>query len=136
MKRFVLLVAFLACNAFAEVPWFTIAGDRNDPGADTIEMNPIAVSRDGPKIVMEIRVSRSGQRTSSDGVAFRSFRGEVGFDCSRRTARFLRSQFYAEPLWKAPIEELHYASNQVRSMEFRLFDPNPRDSVIKAACSQ
>lgn len=136
MKKLALVVAFLACNAGAEGPWFTIAGDRNDPHADTIEMNPIAVSRDGPKIVMEIRVSRSGQRTSADGVAFRSYRGEVGFDCSQRTARFLRSQFYAEPLWKAPIKELHYASSQVRSMEFRLFDPNPRDSVIKAACAR
>lgn len=136
MKRLILAIAFLACNAGAEGLWFTIAGDRNDPHADTIEMNPIAVSRDGPKVVMEIRVSRSGERTSSDGVAFRSFRGEVGFDCSRRTARFLRSQFYADPLWQTPIKELRYSSGQVRPMEFRMFNPNPRDSVIKAACAQ
>ncbi|CAN7600160.1 hypothetical protein LJR039_004400 [Pseudorhodoferax sp. LjRoot39] len=136
MKRALLLLACLAASAWADVPWFTIVGDRNDPNADTIEMNPIAVSRQGRSVVMEIRVSRSIVRTSRDGVQFRSFRGEVGFDCAQSTARFLRSQFYAEPLWRTPVQELRYPPDQVRPMEFRLFDPNPLDKVIKAACAR
>lgn len=136
MKRLFLVSAFLAFAAQAQVPWFTIVGDRTDPNADTIEMNPIAVSREGSMVVMEIRVSRSAERTSGDGVKFRSFHGEVGFDCAQGTARFLRSQFYAEPLWKVPVTELRYSLDRVRPMEFRRFDPNPRDSVIKAACSR
>ena len=136
MKRLLFVAAFLAWAARAEVPWFTIVGNPADPNADTIQMNPVAVSREGAKVVMEIRVSRSVERTSGDGVTFRSFQGEVGFDCSQRTARFLRSQFFTQPLWKSPVQELRYPAGKVRPMEFRLFDPNPRDSVIKAACTR
>jgi hypothetical protein len=136
MKRLLLVLACLAIPCWADVPWFTIVGDRNDPNADTIEMNPVAVARQGQSVVMEIRVSRSIARTSGDGVQFRSFRGEVGFDCAQLTARFLRSQFYAEPLWRVPVQELRYPPDRVRPMEFRLFEPNPRDKVIKAACSR
>ncbi|GHC92309.1 hypothetical protein GCM10007320_42270 [Pseudorhodoferax aquiterrae] len=136
MRRLLLALACVAAAAWADVPWFTIVGDRNDPNADTIEMNPIALARQGAYVVMEIRVSRSTVRTSSDGVQFRSFRGEVGFDCAQGTARFLRSQFYAEPLWRAPVQELRYPSDRVRPMEFRLFEPNPRDKVVKAACAR
>nr|WP_145548125.1 surface-adhesin E family protein [Variovorax boronicumulans] len=136
MKRLLVALACLAGAARADVLWLTIVGDRTDPNADTIEMNPIAVSRHGASVVMEIRVSRSIVRTSNDGVQFRSYRGEVGFDCVQGTARFLRSQFYAEPLWRVPLQELRYPSDQVRPMEFRLFEPNPRDKVIKAACGR
>lgn len=134
MKRLILAVACIASNAGADRPWLTIVGDATDPNTDTIEMNPIAVSRDGPLRVMEIRVNRSAERTSGDGVKFRSFRGEVEFDCSRPSARFVRSQFYAEPLWKSPKTQLSYPPNKVRPMEFRLFEPNPKDKVIRAAC--
>jgi hypothetical protein len=134
MKRLILVAACLAGHAKADIPWFTIIGDRNDPNADTIEMNPVAVSRDGPVRVMEIRVSRSAERTSGDGVKFRSFRGEVEFDCSRPSARFVRSKFFAEPLWESPTVQLSYPPSKLRPMEFRLFDPNPKDKVIRAAC--
>lgn len=59
MKRLVLVLACLAASARAEVPWFTIVGDRAEPDADTIDMNPIAVARQGQSVVMEIRVNRS-----------------------------------------------------------------------------
>lgn len=134
MKHLILLAACLACPAMADVPWLTIVGDHDDPKADTIEINPLAVSRNGPVRVMEIRISRSIERTSSDGVKFRSFRGEVEFDCARGSARFVRSQFYAQPLWQSPTVRLSYPPDTVRPMEFRMIEPNPKDKVIRAAC--
>ncbi len=114
--------------------WFTIVGDPSDTNADTIQMDPAARKVDGPRRTMAIRVSRSTRRISGGGTVFRSFEGTVEFDCDKQTARFVRSQFFNDPLWKTPGPLVEYASTDVRPMAFRLFDPNPRDRVIRAAC--
>jgi hypothetical protein len=133
-------LAWAACAVFsvaqaAATPWLTVAGDPADPLADTIQVNPLFVRKDGPQRVMEVRVSRSMERTSTDGIRFRSFHGLVAFDCEARVARFLSSQFYKAPLWREPGNRLEYPESAGRPVEFRGFDPNPRDKVVQAACS-
>lgn len=135
MKSVVLALAFTCVSASADGPWLTIVGDPADPNADTIQINPIALSRTDARRVMQVRASRSHERTSTDGIRFRSYRAEVEFDCARLTARFLHSQFYAQPLWQVPGTEVHYPGDTPRPMEFRSFEPNPRDKVIRAACA-
>lgn len=135
MKRIILALAIVAGPARADTPWLTITGDADDPQVDTIQINPVALSNEGAKRVMEVRVSRGAARVSTDKVQFRSFNSQVEFDCTARTARFVRSQFYAAPLWKEPVQAMVYPSTKVRPMEFRGIEPNPRDRVIHAACA-
>jgi hypothetical protein len=116
------------------VDWLTIAGDPTDATADTIQMDPVAGSVDGSLRTMGIRVSRSVERTSAAGSVFRSFEGAVEFDCDKQTARFVSSQFYRDPLWKTPRAFKEFPATEVRPMAFRLFEPNPRERVIRAAC--
>ena len=134
MKCLILACALAAGAATAQVPWFTVVGNPEDPNVDTIQINPIAVSERDATRIMELRVSRSHERSSQDRVRFRSFRGLVEFNCDAMTARFVRSQFYHSPLWTDPGPELRYPADTVRRMDFRLFEPNPRDRVIRAAC--
>lgn len=119
----------------APTPWLTVAGDPVDPRADTIQMNPLFIMKDGPRRIMEVRVSRSQPRTSTDGIRFRSFHGLIEFDCDARVARFVSSQFFHAPLWRDPGKKLDFPESAWRPVEFRGFEPNPRDKVVQAACS-
>ena len=119
----------------APTPWLTVVGNPDDPRADTIQVNPLFIMKDGPQRVMEVRVSRSMERTSMDGIRFRSFQGLVAFDCQARVARFVSSQFYNAPLWRDPGARMDYPESRWRPVEFRGFSPNPRDRVVQAACS-
>lgn len=135
MLRLTLSIALLTCAATAHaIDWFTVVGDPADPRADTIQIDPVARRTDGPLRTMGIRVSRSVERTSAGGVVFRSYEGTVEFDCSRGTARFERTQFFAEPLWRKPGPVVDFPRDDPRPMAFRLFEPNPNERVIRAAC--
>ncbi len=127
--------ALLSVAQAADVPWLTVAGDPADAHADTIQVNPVFVRRDGPQREMQVRVSRSVERISMDGIRFRSFVSLVAFDCEARVARFVTSQFYDGPLWRGAGTRMHYSEQTWRPVEFRGFDPNPRDKVVQAACS-
>lgn len=128
-----LLLPALAC-AGGDL-WLTIVGEPERADVDTIQFNPIPVSVQGPLRVMTVRVSRSEERMSGDGIRFRSFSGLVEFNCERQQARFASSQFYDEPLWRSPSRFVKYPPTDVRPMAFRKFEPNPSERVIRAACS-
>ncbi|KQP37132.1 surface-adhesin E family protein [Pseudorhodoferax sp. Leaf274] len=121
-------------SAHGQQTWFTLVGNPVAAETDTIELDPVTVTVDGPIRLMAIRVNRSAERVSRDGVRFRSFSGLVQFDCSTRMARFVQSSFFALPLWQGPSVELRYGPDQVRPMAFRGFEPNPSERVIRAAC--
>lgn len=136
MKRRAWALGAIVCLAqAATTPWLTVTGDPDDPRADTIQVNPLFIMKDGPQRVMEVRVSRSVTRTSMDGIRFRSFHALVAFDCDARVARFVNSQFYNAPLWREPGARMDYPESRWRPVEFRGFEPNPRDRVVQAACS-
>ena len=130
----VALVCVVSPVLASTTEWFTIVGDPRDPHADTIQMDPVARKAEGALRVMGLRVSRSMVRTSSGGASFRSYEGTVEFDCDKLSARFVRSQFYDEPLWKSPGALVDFPPSSDRPMAFRLFEPNPRERVIRAAC--
>lgn len=135
MLRQVLSSVLLACAPVAHaIDWFTVVGDPADPRADTVQIDPVVRRADGPLRTMGIRVSRSMERTSGGGVVFRSYEGTVEFDCARHTARFERTQFFSEPLWRNPGPVVDFPRDNPRPMAFRLFEPNPRERVIRAAC--
>ena len=133
-KRLGVLVMVAGVSAAGATEWFTVVGDPNDPRANTIQIDPIVRKADGPLRSMGLRVSRSMLRTSAGGVTFRSYDATVEFDCDKLTVRFVRSQFYDEPLWNKPGPLRNYPPTDVRPVEFRQIEPNPRDRVIRAAC--
>ncbi|MES2945654.1 MAG: surface-adhesin E family protein [Pseudomonadota bacterium] len=129
------LLAGAAAAVQAQTAWFTVMGDASDPTATTIEVDPIPVAVNGDQRTMRVRVNRTLQRTTRDGVNFRSFRSHVLFDCSNKTARYISVDFYMQPLWKGESHKtVDYPATDLRPMEFREVEPNPRDRIIRAAC--
>jgi hypothetical protein len=141
MRRIIILCCLLGwfCvqgQGLGQNAWLTVIGDPEDQAVNTIEVNPVAVAAQGQLRTMKIRVSRSEQRVSRDGVAFRSFEAEVVFDCARDRARFISADFYRLPLWQGESHKsLVYPNGSVRPMEFRDIEPNPRNRLIRAACT-
>lgn len=137
MTKTILLWSLLgsASALHAQSAWFTVLGDPQEPGINTIEVDPVPVSVEGEMRVMKVRVSRSAERTSWDGVPYRSYTSTVQFDCADKSARYLSLDFYKEPLWKGkPHKTSTYPEGKVRQMAFRDVTPNPTERLIRAAC--
>jgi hypothetical protein len=132
-----LLVCFVGLgSAHASSNWLTLVGDPADPASDYIQFDPSALARDGEIPTIPVRVSRTSPRTSKEGIVFRSFESVVAVDCKRRTARFLRASFYAEPDFKGtPLRTEVFGPLDIRPMEFKLIKGAPTRRVIDAACN-
>ncbi len=130
-----LLSAGQSRTAFAQTDWFTVVGDRLEPGTTTVEVSPTPVSIDGLQRVMKVRVNRAAVYLNSVGLAHRSYTSEVLFDCGKNNARFLSATFYAQPLWAGePIKREVYEKSDNRFMRFRDIVPNPAKRILDAAC--
>ena len=137
MKRFACVLSLLvsaACIAQTG-DWLTVMGNKTDPAADTIEVNPIPLSTTENHRVMKIRVSRSLQRTNWDGIPFRSYQATVEFDCENKVGNFQQITYYRQPLWAGePHATTSYTRNDARPMRFRGVVPNPVERIVRAAC--
>lgn len=131
-----LAAASLAHGAANDGNWLTIAGDPADASADYIQIDPTAVvARQGLQTI-PVRVSRVRQRTTKDGVNFRSFEGIAGIDCQARSARYLESSFYAAPDFAGESFRTDvYPPTDERPMAFREIKGNPTQRIVRAACS-
>jgi len=119
----------------AQANWFNVLGDPKDAAVNTIEVDPIPVAVNGDLRTMKIRVSRSVQRTSWDGVPYRSYTSTVLFDCASKKAQYLSLDFYMEPAWKGASHKTStYTADVKRPMEFRDVTPNPTQRLVRAAC--
>lgn len=130
--------ALLACvpGAFAETLWFTVLGDPADPHVNTIQVDPTPVLVEDQLRTMNVRVSRSAQRTSWEGVKYRSYESRVVFDCTNNTARYTMLSFYLLPLWRGESHKTStYGPETPRLMEFRDVLPNPTLRIMRAACN-
>lgn len=115
--------------------WFTLAGDSLDNTVDYIQVDPQSVEADGVLRTLQVRVSRSTTRTSTDGVAFRSFQGVAEVNCEKKTARYTSATFYSQPHFAGPpVTTLSYQRNQVRPVAFRQIDGDYAHRLIRAAC--
>ena len=110
-------------------------GDPADELVNTIEVAPTPVSVSSDQRVMRVRVSRSADRTSADGVAYRSYLSEVLIDCTQGTARHLKVDFYRLAAWKGTSHvQAAYAEGQPMPMQFQEVEPSPERRIIRAAC--
>lgn len=129
----VLCLGGAAC-AQANSNWLNIMGDPQDPTVNTIEVDPTLVSQTKEGRVMRVRVSRSAERISSKGIAYRSFEARVLFDCTHSTARYLVVDLYLEPGWKGAPHHTSVYDGPPQLMEFRDVEPNPAQRILRAAC--
>ena len=117
-------------------PWLTVIGEIGNAAVNTIQVNPVPLKSSGTLKTMRVRVSRSAQRTSWDGVFYRSYESTVVFDCAQRTARYDRIDYHLQPFWKGPAERsVGYLKGEPRWMQFREVEPNPNARIIAAACA-
>lgn len=124
-----------AMGAAQASTWLTMRGEPDDAANDIVEVDAESIEGKTELRTMQVRVNRAQQRTSRDGVVFRSFVSVVEFDCSKSTARFLSADFYRLPLWRGAVHQsLVYSRDQVRPMVFREMTPNPSERIIRAAC--
>ena len=114
--------------------WFTVMGDPQDASVNTVQVDP--VDHDADLRTLRVRVSRSTQRTSWDGVPYRSYTAQVAFECEKNKARYLVLTYYPQPRWQGePDKTVDYTTGPPRMMEFRDVTPNPTQRIIHAACS-
>lgn len=124
-----------AASAPATVNWFTVMGDPANPDVNTIEVNPVPLEISDAGRTMRIRVSRSTQRTSWDGIAYRSYTATVAVNCSDGRAQYLSLNFHRDPLWRGTAYRTSvFTREQQRPMLFLDVEPNPTQRIIRAAC--
>lgn len=134
----VVALGSVASVVHAQTEWFTVAGNAADPAANTVQVDPVAVSVEGDakplSRTMNVRVNRSTDRVNWDNVSYRSYESQVVFDCQARRAAYVQARYYAQPLWQGePHTVADYGGNP-RPMLFRDMDPNPISRIVRAAC--
>ena len=142
VKAFVLLpccVVLTVGSAHAGYEWLTMSGDGERPyktAQDLIQVSPETIQGTAEIRTMQIRVNRSAQRNNWDGLPYRSYVGTVEFDCAKKTARYVVMNYYMTPIWEGPVyQTVTYPVSQPRLMAFRDVVPNPKDRIVKAACT-
>lgn len=128
---------FLLCGAVpVQAEWFTVAGAAGDDQADYVQVDPATLRSEGDRRWLDVRVSRTTERTSTEGIRFRSFEGVAEVDCHTWSARYVSATFHAEPHFTgAPIAKLDFSPDRVRPMAFREISGDFSARVIRAACA-
>ena len=131
----VFLASFSSPSAHADPAWLTVLGDPTKPAVDTVEVDAGSAVTFGKARLVGIRVNRASDRIARDKQPFRSYESMVIIDCEKRTARHNAQTLFLEPLWAGTSRSYTYAENDIREMAFAGVEPNPKERIIKAACS-
>ena len=123
------------CAAHAASAWLTVMGDSAVPTVDTVEVDAGSAVSFGSARLVGVRVNRAADRMARDKQPFRSYESLVIIDCEKRTARHSSQTLFSEALWKGAVRSYTYEEKDVRDMAFAGMEPNPKDRIIKAACS-
>lgn len=137
MSPHLLIFVFLLCGAVsAQAEWFTVAGVAGDDQADYVQVDPATLRSEGDRRWLDVRVSRTAERTSTEGIRFRSFEGVAEVDCQAWSARYVSATFHAAPHFAgAPIARLDFSTDRIRPMAFRQISGDFSTRVIRAACA-
>lgn len=141
MKNLVLAIT-LACAAVhapwaaAQSPtWFAVVGEPGNPLLDTVEVDAASAVAFETMRLVKLRVNRAAPRTGFDGLEFRSYYATIMVDCAGMKAWHRTLSLFSEPLWHGQMRLLEYKESDGRSVAFADMSTNPRDRLIKAACS-
>jgi hypothetical protein len=126
----------MACrHAAAEPVWLTVLGDPLNESSETVQVDATSAVAFESARVVSIRANRALDRPGRDGRAFRSYVSSVLIDCTAGTARHRAQTFYSEALWKGLGRFVQYGDNDPQLMAFKGMAANPKDRIIRAACS-
>lgn len=125
-----------ACSALAaESMWLTVVGDSGNAAMDTVEVDATsAVAFESMRLV-KLRVNRAKPRTGFDGQPYRSYYSTAVMDCNGLKAWHRTLSLYEQPLWRGKLRITEYTESDGREVAFADMEANPRDRLIKAACS-
>lgn len=127
------LLALITPMAASAEPWFTVLGDPAEKNGELIEVLPAPTSL-GERVLLDLRVSRSHQRTSFRGQKYRSYEAKISVDCTAQKAWYLWLSYHAEPQWQGPeIAKENYEEGQAPVL-FKDVPGQPYKRLIKAAC--
>lgn len=116
-----------------QTDWLNIVGEAENPAVNTVEIDPTPLSNEA--LVFRVRVSRSANQVSWDGIRYRSFQSQVQFDCANNTAKYLTIDFFLEPNWKGVSHHTSVYGQPPRLMDFPEIVPsNPAPRIVRAAC--
>jgi hypothetical protein len=129
-----MLLAGAGAGACAATTWFTVVGNPGDPKADTVEVDPVAITSAGGVKNMYMRVNRSKQRFNWDKLPYRSYEARIAFDCNTKKGDYMIATFYPEPLWTGlPVITTDY-SRAPKPLLLLDMEPNPVERIVRAAC--
>jgi hypothetical protein len=135
MKRILLSTTLLLSHAGHAAEWFTLFGSAGVGSEDYVQADPTTIEIDGDIRRLDIRVNRSVQRTSTDGVKFRSLVGQAEVDCAHRSARYVAATFFSDPNFQGtPIASLRFDKSQARPV-FSAIPGALDERLVKAACA-
>ncbi|MFM9927960.1 surface-adhesin E family protein [Variovorax sp. H27-G14] len=136
MKRLSLFCLVLFASLGARAEWLTLTGSPGEPASSYVQVDPTTVQVDGSHRIVKLRLSLAQERTTKDGIRFRSFRARVNVDCEARNARYVSATYFGQPDFVGdPIAVRVFEADDVRPMTL---SGAPRDlagRTVNAACS-
>lgn len=139
MNRTLLIAGFAlsaaTAAAAAEPTWLTVVGDPADAFVDTVEVDATSAVAFEAMRMVKLRVNRAKTRMGFDGQPFHSYYSTAIVDCTESKAWHRSVALFDNPLWRGRMRMVEFAESDGRSLAFAEMDPNPRDRLIKAACS-
>ena len=136
MKRLPLLCLVLLASASARAEWLTLAGSPGDAASNYVQVDPTRIEIDGSRRGVTLRMNLAQDRTSKDGIQFRSFEARANVDCEARTARYASASYFGQPNFVGePVAVRHFEEDDIRPMTLPGAPPELAAKTVNAACS-
>jgi len=136
MKRLPLLCLVLLAGAGVRAEWLTLNGSPGDAGNSYVQVDPTSVEVDGSHRNVTLRMSLAEDRTSKDGVRFRSFVARANVDCEARSARYVSATYFGHPNFVGePVAVKTFEEDDVRPVTFAGAPGELATRTVNAACS-
>lgn len=136
MKRLSLLCFVLFASAGASAEWLTLTGSPGEPASSYVQVDPTTVQVDGAHRTVNLRLSLAQERTTKDGIRFRSFNARVDVDCEARNARYVSATYFGHPDFVGdPIAVRVFEADDVRPMALAGAPRDLAGRTVNAACS-
>ena len=135
ISRTLLVLVGVMVASGANATWFTLTGDPAMADEDTVEVEVNTLNTVEQSRTLLIRVNRETDRTSWDGVAYRSYTAQIVFECSVPAAYYQSITFFKQPLWLGEPLTVAYGQQPRREVQFLAMQPNPASRLVRAACN-
>jgi hypothetical protein len=135
-KRLPLLCLALLAATAVRAEWLTLTGSPGEASSSYVQVDPTTVEVRGTHRIVDLRLSLAQERTTRDGIRFRSFRARVDVDCEARNARYVNATYFGQPDFVgAPIAVRVFEPDDLRPMNLAGAPRDLAGRTVNAACS-